>query len=59
MQEVLDLELPDLEKEVEDICKNYMRGLYTKLQDEYEALTSKEAIWHTIVANDIHELQAA
>ena len=59
MQEVLDKELPDLEKEVEDICKGYMRDLYSKLRDEYESLISKEAIWETIVANDLHELEAA
>ena len=33
MQEVLDTEIPDLEKEVEDICKNYMRSMYTMLQE--------------------------
>jgi hypothetical protein len=59
MQEVLDLELPDLEKEIEGICKGYMRDLYAKLRDEYEALTSKEAIWDTIVANELHVLEAA
>ena len=59
MQEVLDLEIPDLEKEVEDICKGYMRDLYAKLRDEYEHLTSREAIWDTIVANELHELEAA
>jgi len=58
MQEVLDVEIPDLEKEVEDICKGYMRDLYTKLRDEYEYLTSKEVIWETIVANELHELEA-
>ena len=59
MQEILDLEHNNLEKEVEDICKGYMRDLYAKLRDEYESLTSKEAIWDTIVANELHVLEAA
>jgi hypothetical protein len=58
MQEVMEHETKDLEKEVEDICKEYMRDLYAKLRDEYESLTSKEAIWDTIVANDLHVLEA-
>jgi hypothetical protein len=58
MQEVMEHETKDLEKEVEDICKGYMRDLYAKLRDEYESLTSKEAIWDTIVANDLHVLEA-
>lgn len=59
MQEILDIEHISLEKEVEDICKGYMRDLYAKLRDEYESLTSKEAIWDTIVANELHVLEAA
>jgi hypothetical protein len=58
MQEVMEHETKDLEKEVEDICKGYMRDLYAKLRDEYESLTSKEAIWDTIVANELHVLEA-
>ena len=59
MQEVLDLEVKDLREQVESICKDYMQDLYRQLRDEYEALTSKEAIWDTIVANDLHVLEAA
>lgn len=59
MQEVLDLEMKDLEEQVADICRGYMRDLYAQLRDEYEHLTSKEAIWETIVANELHELEAA
>lgn len=59
MNEVLDTEIKDLETEVEDICKGYMQDLYSKLRDEYESLTSREAIWDTIVANELHVLEAA
>lgn len=59
MQDVLETEWKDLETEVEDICKGYMQDLYSKLRDEYESLTSREAIWETIVLNELHVLEAA
>lgn len=59
MQEVMEHEVKDLEIEVEDICKGYMRDLYAKLRDEYEYLTSKEVIWETIVANELHLTEVA
>lgn len=58
MIEILQDEWKDLEEQVEQICKGYMQDLYKQLRDEYEALTSKEAIWETIVANDLHVLEA-
>lgn len=59
MQEVLDLEMKNLEEDVSDLCRGYMQDLYSKLRDGYEYLTSEEAVWETIVANDLHELEAA
>ena len=59
MEEVLNDEWKDLEEEVNKICRGYMQDLYRQLRDEYEALTSKEAIWDTIVANELHVLEAA
>jgi len=58
MEEVLNDEWKDLEEEVNKICRGYMQDLYKQLRDEYEALTTKEAIWDTIVANDLHVLEA-
>lgn len=59
METVLNSEWKDLEEQVSDICKGYMQDLYSKLRDEYEALTSREAIWETIVLNELHVLEAA
>lgn len=58
MEEVLDSEWKDLEEDVSEICKGYMRDLYYKLREEYEYLTSDEVVWETIVANDLHVLEA-
>lgn len=59
MQEVMEHEIKDLETEVEDICKGYMQDLYSKLREEYESLTSREAIWETIVANELNLTEVA
>lgn len=59
MQEVMEHEVKDLETEVEDICKGYMQDLYSKLRDEYESLTSREAIWETIVLNELNLTEVA
>lgn len=58
MEEVLNDEWRELEEEVNQICRSYMQDLYRQLRDEYEALTTKEAIWETIVANELHVLEA-
>ena len=57
MQDVLETEWKDLEEEVTDICRGYMQDLYSKLREEYEYLTSREVIWETIVANELHVLE--
>lgn len=59
MEEILNNEWKDLEEEVNKICRSYMQDLYLRLRDEYEALTTREAIWETIVANDLHVLEEA
>jgi len=58
MEEVLNDEWQELEEEVNKICRGYMQDLYRQLRDEYEALTTKEAIWETIVANVLNNLPA-
>jgi hypothetical protein len=58
MQKVLDDEWRDLEDDVNNICRGYMQDLYRKLRDEHEHLTSDEAVWETIEANELH-LEAA
>jgi hypothetical protein len=58
LYELLQDEWQELETDILDICRGYMSSLYRKLEKEYEALTSKEAIWETIVANDLHVLEA-
>jgi hypothetical protein len=58
MQKVLDDEWKDLEDDVNDICRGYMRDLYRKLREEHDHLTSDEAVWETIEINELH-LQAA
>ena len=59
MEEVLNDEWQELEEEVNKICRGYMQDLYRQLRDEYEALTTKEAIWETIVANELNLTEAA
>ena len=54
MRDELNDETPDLEETLIDICRGYMRALYSDLRTEYEYLTSDEAVWETIVANDLH-----
>jgi len=59
MEDVLQIEWKALEEDVTDICRGYMQDLYSKLRDEYEALTSREAIWETIVLNELDVLETA
>lgn len=52
---ILDKEIVDFEKQSVEIFKNHMRTLYRKLEDEYDHLTSDEAVKETILANDLQE----
>jgi len=57
LYEILQDEWKELEEDILKISRGYMRELYRKLEEEYEALTSDEAVWETIVANDLHVLE--
>ena len=48
----------NLEEDVNNICRGYMQDLYSKLREEYEHLTSDEAVWETIEGDELL-LQAA
>ena len=51
----LDTEIEDFEKESIEIFKNLMRGLYRQLENQYDHLTSDEAVTEAIIANDLNE----
>lgn len=40
-----------------DIIRGYCRELYRRLEETYEYLTSDEAVWEAIVANDLDEVE--
>ena len=48
----------DLEETIIEICRGYMKKLYRELEEEYEHLSSDQAVWETIEANELH-LEAA
>ena len=52
-QDLLDKEMDDFTTQVEEQWRTYMRDLYRKLEAEYDCLTSEDAIWDTIVANEL------
>jgi hypothetical protein len=54
-QRLLGVELDDFEKDVTEQWRTYMQQLYRKLEAEYEHLTSDEAVWDTIEANELVE----
>lgn len=43
-----------LDEDVISICRGYMRQIYRDLEKEYEYLTSDQAVWETIEANELH-----
>ena len=51
---LLDAEKDRFMAEVESCLKAEMRQLYKDLQQDYDALTTDEAVWDTIVANELH-----
>ena len=53
--EELMLEYDRLQKEVTGIIRDYCRQLYKSLEDEYDYLTSDEAVWEAIVANELDQ----
>jgi hypothetical protein len=54
-QRLLGIELDDFEKDVTEQWRTYMRDLYRKLEAEYDHLTSDEAVWDAIEANELIE----
>lgn len=54
MQSLYETEVHDFEEEVAEIYRGYMKDLYYQLREEYEYLTSDEAVWESIVANGLH-----
>jgi hypothetical protein len=58
LYEILQDEWKELEEDILKISRGYMRELYRNLEKEYEYLTSDEVVWETIVANDLHVLEA-
>lgn len=45
----------DFEEECTEILRGYMDKIYDALRDEYEHLTSKEAVTEAIIANDLYD----
>jgi hypothetical protein len=55
--EALSNEYEHLTEQVTTIIRGYCRDLYHQLQEEYEYLTSDEAVWEAIVANELDEIE--
>ena len=51
--QLLDGEIVDFKKESVEIFKNFMRKFYRDLEQEYDHLTSDEAVKEAIVANEL------
>jgi len=54
-QALLDKEISDFEEAVTNQWRTYMQELYRKLEAEYDHLTSDDAVWDTIEANELIE----
>ena len=52
-QEQFDKELELIESDIDYLVNDLCGLLYDALRDEYEHLTSDEAVWDTIQANDL------
>lgn len=46
-------EYQEFEEKVQTICRGWMKHLYRALEEEYENLTSDEAVMDTVEANDL------
>lgn len=55
MDKKLSVEVTDFESASIEIFKGYMRDLYRRLENEYDGLTSDEAVAEAIIANDLNE----
>jgi hypothetical protein len=54
---LLDKEIDELESHVTEIIRDYCVDLYRRLEKEYDYLTSDEAVWDAIVANDLDVIE--
>lgn len=53
----LEVEYDTISGAVTEIIRDYCRDLYRRLRDEYDYLTSDEAVWDAIVANDLDVIE--
>lgn len=53
-QDLLNKEVDDFEEDVTEQWRTYMRDLYRELEEEYDRLTSDEAVWEAIEANELY-----
>ena len=51
----LEDEVDAFEKAVIEQWRSYMQDLYRRLEDEHDHLTSDEAVWETIEANELDD----
>jgi len=58
-QKQLDDEVNDFEKDMTEQWRTYMQDLYFKLEAEYDYLVSDEAVWETIEANELDQMEEA
>lgn len=52
---MVDKEIVDFEAALAEQWRTYMNDLYTKLEEEHDYLTSDDAVWDTLVANELIE----
>ena len=53
----LDAEYATICEAVTEIVRDYCRDLYRRLEETYDYLTSDEAVWEAIVANDLDVIE--
>jgi hypothetical protein len=52
---MVDKEIVDFEAALAEQWRTYMNDLYTKLEEEHDYLTSDDAVWDTLEANELIE----
>ena len=58
-QRQLEREIADFEEDVTEQWRTYMGDLYSRLEEEYDHLVSDEAVWETIEANELDQVEEA
>jgi hypothetical protein len=53
--DMVDKEIVDFEAALAEQWRTYMDDLYRRLEEEYDYLTSDDAVWETLEANDLIE----